>query len=32
MRRPDRAKAGIDIALMDWLAKSLGIPLYRFGD
>ncbi len=24
------AKAGIDIALMDWLTKWLGIPLYRF--
>jgi len=24
------AKAGIDIALMDWLAKWLGIPLYQF--
>ncbi|MBN2356744.1 dipeptide epimerase [candidate division KSB1 bacterium] len=24
------AKAGIDIALMDWLTKSLGIPLYQF--
>ncbi len=24
------AKAGIDIALMDWLTKWLGIPLYQF--
>lgn len=24
------AKAGIDIALMDWLSKWLGIPLYQF--
>jgi len=24
------AKAGIDIALMDWLSKSLGLPLYQF--
>lgn len=24
------AKAAIDIALMDWLTKSLGMPLYRF--
>ena len=24
------AKAAIDIALMDWISKSLGIPLYQF--
>ena len=24
------AKAAIDIALMDWIGKKLGIPLYRF--
>lgn len=24
------AKAAIDIALMDWITKSLGMPLYRF--
>jgi len=24
------AKAALDIALMDWVAKSLGVPLYRY--
>ncbi|UCH64300.1 MAG: dipeptide epimerase [Fidelibacterota bacterium] len=24
------AKAALDIALMDWIAKSLGVPLYRY--
>lgn len=24
------AKAALDIALMDWVAKKLGVPLYRF--
>ena len=24
------AKAALDIALMDWVAKRLGVPLYRY--